>query len=78
MDLVNVRLLGLDAARVNVIGGAVALGHLLGASGARILVTLLNAQRLRGREGDVGVAAICNGGGGATALVVQRCSRVAE
>lgn len=55
--------------RVNVHGGSVALGHPIGASGARILVTLLNVLRVKG--GRVGVAAICNGGGGASALVVE-------
>ncbi len=62
--------LGLDADRVNVRGGAVALGHPIGASGARILVTLLHALRERGARR--GCAAICIGGGEATALVVER------
>jgi acetyl-CoA C-acetyltransferase len=66
----NEQLLGLDASKVNVNGGAVALGHPIGASGARILVTLLNVLAARG--GTLGVAAICNGGGGASALVVER------
>lgn len=55
--------------RVNVHGGSVALGHPIGASGARILVTLLNVLRVRG--GRYGVAAICNGGGGASGLLVD-------
>jgi hypothetical protein len=56
--------------RVNVFGGAVALGHPIGASGTRLLVTLLNV--LQQRQGRVGVAAICNGGGGASAMVIER------
>lgn len=55
--------------RVNVFGGAVAIGHPIGASGARLVVTLLNVLRAKG--GHIGVAAICNGGGGASALVVE-------
>ncbi|GAB4814953.1 hypothetical protein N2152v2_001999 [Parachlorella kessleri] len=70
VDLVNQKLLQLDPERVNVFGGAVALGHPIGASGARLLVTLLNV--LQQRQGRVGVAAICNGGGGASALVLER------
>lgn len=74
VDLVNQKLLGLDPAKVNVLGGSVAIGHPIGASGARLVVTLLNV--LRAREGKVGVAAICNGGGGATALVIRRTDSV--
>jgi len=55
--------------RVNVFGGAVALGHPLGASGCRIIVTLLNV--LKQHKARFGVAAICNGGGGATAMVIE-------
>ncbi len=55
--------------RVNVHGGSVALGHPIGASGARILVTLLNVLHVRG--GHLGCAAICNGGGGASAMLVE-------
>lgn len=62
--------LGLSEDKVNVNGGAVALGHPLGASGARIMVTLLNV--LRQNNGKIGVAGICNGGGGASAMVIQR------
>lgn len=62
--------LGLDAGRVNVRGGAVALGHPIGSSGARILVTLLHAMRERGAR--TGCAAICIGGGEATAMIVER------
>ncbi|XP_022973138.1 acetyl-CoA acetyltransferase, cytosolic 1-like [Cucurbita maxima] len=67
--LANQKLLGLDPDRVNVHGGAVSLGHPLGCSGARILVTLLGV--LRQRNGKYGVGAVCNGGGGASALVVE-------
>lgn len=62
--------LGLDPAYVNVHGGAVALGHPLGASGARILTTLINV--LKRRNATIGVAGICNGGGGASAIVIER------
>lgn len=68
--LANNKLLGLDGENVNVNGGAVALGHPLGASGARIVVSLLSV--LNQREGKIGVAAICNGGGGASALVIEK------
>lgn len=71
VDLANKQLLGLpaDAVHVNADGGGVALGHPIGASGARILVTLIGVLRRRG--GRRGVADICNGGGGATAVVVE-------
>jgi acetyl-CoA C-acetyltransferase len=65
-----VRELGLDPAAVNPYGGAVALGHPIGASGARILVTLLNVLRAKGKTR--GLAAICIGGGEATAMIVER------
>ena len=68
VDLVNRRLLRLDAARVNVHGGAVALGHPIGASGAAQLVRLLGVLRHAG--GRTGVVAVCNGGGGASAAVI--------
>ncbi|ERS95917.1 acetyl-CoA C-acetyltransferase [Sporothrix schenckii 1099-18] len=69
----NEKILGLDAgARVNALGGAIALGHALGSSGSRILVTLLHQLK----PGEYGVAAICNGGGAATAMVVQRVESV--
>ncbi|XP_010538441.1 PREDICTED: probable acetyl-CoA acetyltransferase, cytosolic 2 isoform X2 [Tarenaya hassleriana] len=67
--LANQKLLGLDPERVNVHGGAVSLGHPLGCSGARVLVTLLGV--LRQKKGKYGVAGICNGGGGASALVLE-------
>ncbi len=69
--LANNQLLNLDPARVNVNGGAVALGHPLGASGARILVTLIHI--LKQNNGNYGGAAICNGGGGASAVVIENC-----
>jgi acetyl-CoA C-acetyltransferase len=62
--------LGLDEARVNVNGGAVALGHPIGSSGTRIVLTL--AHELRRRGTDVGAAAICGGGGQGDALIVRR------
>ncbi len=62
--------LGLDPAKVNVNGGAVALGHPLGASGARITMTLANV--LKQNNATIGVAGICNGGGGASAIVIER------
>ncbi|KAL9272716.1 Acetyl-CoA acetyltransferase 1-like protein [Drosera capensis] len=68
--LANQKLLGLDLEKVNAHGGAVSLGHPLGCSGARILITLLGV--LRQRKGKYGVAGICNGGGGASALVVEQ------
>jgi len=62
--------LSLDPERVNVHGGAVALGHPLGASGARIMATLISV--LDQRQGNIGVAGICNGGGGASAIVLEK------
>ncbi len=69
VSLANMQKLGLDAAKVNIHGGAVSLGHPLGCSGARILVTLINVLKQKG--GITGVAGICNGGGGASAMVIQ-------
>mmetsp|Transcript_672 Transcript_672/g.1754 ORF Transcript_672/g.1754 Transcript_672/m.1754 type:complete len:415 (-) Transcript_672:45-1289(-) len=69
--LANMKLLGLDAEKVNVFGGACSLGHPIGCSGARIVATLCTV--LAEKQGRFGVAAICNGGGGATALVLERC-----
>ena len=66
----NTQLLKLDPTKVNVNGGAVSLGHPLGCSGARIVVTLLNV--LQQNKGQYGAAAICNGGGGASALIIER------
>jgi len=70
VGLANMKLLGLKDDNVNVNGGAVSLGHPLGCSGARILVTLLHV--LNQNDGKIGAAAICNGGGGASAIVVER------
>lgn len=70
VGLVNAKILGLDDSKVNVNGGAVSLGHPLGCSGARIIVTLLNV--LDQNNGKIGAAAICNGGGGASAIVVEK------
>lgn len=67
--LVTAKILGLDLNRINLNGGAVSLGHPVGMSGARILLSLLSVLRERG--GKLGCAAICNGGGGATCLVVR-------
>ncbi len=68
--LVNMQIMNLDPSRVNVNGGAVSIGHPLGSSGARIVVTLLNV--LKQNNEKYGAAGICNGGGGGSALVVER------
>ena len=68
--LANNKELGLDAAKVNVFGGAVALGHPLGTSGARIIATLHSVMAKN--SGKIGVAGICNGGGGASAIVIEK------
>ncbi len=68
--LANQRQLNLDNDKLNVFGGAVSLGHPLGASGARIITTLNSV--LHKKSGDIGVAGICNGGGGASALVIEK------
>jgi acetyl-CoA C-acetyltransferase len=70
VGLANMKLLGLTDTKVNVNGGAVSLGHPLGCSGARILVTLLSV--LQQKNGNIGAAAICNGGGGASAIILER------
>ncbi len=70
VGLANAKILGLDNDKVNVNGGAVSLGHPLGCSGARIIVTLLNV--LEQNNAKTGAAAICNGGGGASAIVIER------
>ncbi len=69
VGLANIKLMKLDASKVNVNGGAVSLGHPLGASGARIIVTLLNV--LKQNNSKYGAAGICNGGGGASAMVIE-------
>lgn len=68
--LAYIQELGLNADQVNVLGGAVSLGHPLGASGARIITTLLSVLGLKG--GRYGLASICNGGGGASAIIIER------
>lgn len=70
VGLANAKILGLDNNKVNVNGGAVSLGHPLGCSGARIIVTLINV--LEQNNAKIGAAAICNGGGGASAIVIER------
>jgi acetyl-CoA C-acetyltransferase len=70
VGLANAKILELDTNFINVNGGAISLGHPLGCSGARIIVTLLNV--LQQNEAKIGAAAICNGGGGASAVVIQR------
>jgi acetyl-CoA C-acetyltransferase len=69
VGLANTKLLGLDPEKVDVNGGAVALGHPLGNSGSRIIVTLINV--LKQNKGKIGGAAICNGGGGASAMIIE-------
>lgn len=70
VGLANAKILGLDNNKVNVNGGAVSLGHPLGCSGVRIIITLLNV--LEQNSAKIGAAAICNGGGGASAIVIER------
>ena len=72
VGIVNTQKLNLDPTKVNVNGGAVSLGHPLGASGARILVSLINV--LKQNNGKYGAAGICNGGGGASAMVIENLS----
>ena len=69
VGLANIKLMNLDASKVNVNGGAVSLGHPLGCSGARVIVTLINV--LKQNNAKYGGAAICNGGGGASAMVIE-------
>ena len=70
VGLANMKILGINDKKVNVNGGAVSLGHPLGCSGARIMVTLINV--LQQNKAKLGAAAICNGGGGASAMVIER------
>jgi acetyl-CoA C-acetyltransferase len=70
VGLSNMKILGLDDSNVNVNGGAVSLGHPLGCSGVRILITLINV--LKQNNAKIGAAVICNGGGGASAMVIER------
>ncbi|SEG48868.1 acetyl-CoA C-acyltransferase [Sphingobacterium lactis] len=69
--LANAKILEISSSKINVYGGAVALGHPLGCSGARILVTLISV--LKQENGTLGLAAICNGGGGASAMILKKC-----
>ena len=70
VGLANIKILGLNADKVNVNGGAVSLGHPLGMSGARIIMSLISV--LEQNNGKIGAAAICNGGGGASAIVIEK------
>jgi acetyl-CoA C-acetyltransferase len=70
VGLANAKILGIDNDKINVNGGAVSLGHPLGCSGARIIVTLINV--LEQNNAKLGAAAICNGGGGASAIVIEK------
>jgi len=70
VGIANTRLLGLDSNKINVNGGAVSLGHPLGCSGVRILITLINIMKQNNAK--LGAAAICNGGGGASAMILER------
>jgi acetyl-CoA C-acetyltransferase len=70
VGLANIKILGLDAKKVNVNGGAVSLGHPLGMSGARIIMSLISV--LDQNNGKIGAAAICNGGGGASSIVIEK------
>lgn len=69
VGIANTKILGLDPAKVDVNGGAVALGHPLGNSGSRVIVTLINVLKQNG--GKIGGAGICNGGGGASAMIIE-------
>jgi acetyl-CoA C-acetyltransferase len=69
VGIANTRILGLDPAKVDVNGGAVALGHPLGNSGSRVIVTLINV--LKQNNAKIGGAGICNGGGGASAMIIE-------
>ena len=68
--LSNIKILGLNDSNINVNGGAISLGHPLGCSGVRILITLINV--LKQNDAKIGAAAICNGGGGASAMIIER------
>ena len=69
VGIINTLLLEIDPKKVDINGGAVALGHPLGSSGSRILVTLINV--LKQRKSKIGAAGICNGGGGASAMILE-------
>lgn len=68
--LANCKLMDIDISKVNLHGGAVALGHPVGMSGARIILSLYNV--LKRNNGSIGMASICNGGGGASAIMIER------
>ena len=68
--LANAQILGLDIDKVNAFGGAIALGHPIGCSGARIMGTLYSV--LKAKDASIGCASICNGGGGASAIIIER------
>lgn len=70
VSLANQQLLGLRSDQLNIHGGAVSIGHPIGASGARIIISLLTGLALKNLK--IGVASICNGGGGASAIVIER------
>jgi acetyl-CoA C-acetyltransferase len=70
VPLANMKLLDIDPSRVNLHGGACALGHPVGMSGARIILSLINV--LKRNNGTIGMASICNGGGGASAMLIER------
>jgi len=70
VSLANMKLLNISPDKINVHGGAVAMGHPIGASGARIIISLMNV--LKSNNGSLGVASICNGGGGASAILIER------
>ena len=72
VPIANARLLNIDINRINVHGGAVALGHPIGSSGARLIGTLYNV--LKANNATFGCASICNGGGGASAVIIERLS----
>lgn len=71
VTMANTKILGFDPANVNVYGGAVAVGHPVGSSGSRIICTLISV--LKNKNATYGTAAICNGGGGASAIVIEKC-----
>ena len=71
VTMANTQLLKLDPSKVNIYGGAVALGHPVGSSGSRIICTLISV--LKNKQAKYGTAAICNGGGGASAIVIEKC-----
>ena len=70
VGLANIKLLNIDSNKVNIHGGAVSLGHPLGCSGTRIVVSLINI--LNQNHGKLGAAGICNGGGGASSIIIEK------